>query len=84
LLKTIFDAESEMDRVFFLILWEEHLVSAKTVDMVMIYKIKFFCDVILCWLVNSYVLEKCTASIFRIWESLKIEGAALKCQVCTC
>jgi hypothetical protein len=39
----------------------------------MIYKIKFFCDAMLCWLVNSYVLEECTASIFRVWESLKIE-----------
>jgi len=39
--------------IFFLTLWEEHLVSTKIVDTVMIYKIKFFCGVMLCWLVNS-------------------------------
>jgi len=84
LLKSIFNAESEMDSFFFLTLWEEHLVSTKIVDMVKIYKIKFFCDVMLCWLVNRYILEECTVSIFRVWESLKIEGAAHKCQVFIC
>ena len=63
MLESIFDAESDIDRererlFFFLTLWEEQLVSSKIIDTVMIYKIKVFCDVVLCWLVNSYILEE--------------------------